>query len=163
MNTTELDDFFKRAFIAFPNVWEWLKTNSQDVKGTLATWKQTLGRTDAIDANLVLTRWIEGALADPPQGYKIAMFAQEVRSVAERIKAARTKADALDEHRKRANIQPTKNPNYVSHVPYIARIIDLGKQFRDGLISQEECQSQQEQIVEEFNRAVDAKNKRVSA
>lgn len=49
--------------------------------------------------------------------------------------------------------------SYVSHEPYMQRIWEVSKLYKDGVISKQECEMRHAAILEEFDEACKAANK----
>ncbi|MFY7700491.1 MAG: hypothetical protein ACOVQH_09490 [Burkholderiaceae bacterium] len=83
MTPNELEQFLRKAFIAFPGLKDWAETLPK-ASDTLAVWSRTLERVTLDEATQVLNDWIDCTLSDPPVGYRRETFAIDIKSIVSR-------------------------------------------------------------------------------
>jgi hypothetical protein len=85
MNDSEFEKFLKSVFVAFPDIWEWVR-QLPDGKATMATWKQSLRSCTLAECALILDDWIE-ARTPAPRAYERSLTATMIRSAVEQQRA----------------------------------------------------------------------------
>jgi hypothetical protein len=85
MNDSEFEKFLKSVFVAFPDIWEWVR-QLPDGKATMATWKQSLRSCTLAECAIVLDDWIE-ARTPAPKAYERSLTATMIRSAVEQQRA----------------------------------------------------------------------------
>ena len=83
MTVDEAKDFLHQAFIAFPSVWEWLKSSSIDIEATIDVWAKNLSSVSPAEAISVLNRWNANEIP-PPSGYQRELFVNHVIAVVQK-------------------------------------------------------------------------------
>lgn len=158
MTEPEFEVFFNASLAAFPGLGEWLQRNSPDVPRTVASWRKTLERVTAEEANKVLDGWIDGSIKNPPVGFRREVFAQEVRSLVATWRDESLRESQREEQFRKSHVgRYTRPKGIVEIAPYLNRVIELGEDMRNGKIAAEECAALIDEVVAEGCRAIDAK------
>lgn len=137
MTVDEAKDFLHQAFVAFPGVWEWLKSSSIDIEATVDVWAKNLSSVTAAEAVSVLNRWSANEIP-PPSGYQRELFINHVIAV---VKQDRTKSYAAkhrDEVFEAHNLRGRKESYMPVLGPMMRDIMGIKASFELGQIPESE-------------------------
>lgn len=159
MTHDEFEKFQNRLFIAFPNIWGWIKTNSPAPAQTLATWEQTLLPCRLDECLTILAEWIDGK-RQPPTPYEYHSTPLQIRGrvMFERDRDAKKDRQSRDlesyeDHRRAAE---RHRRGYVplpaigeqgSMLHAVRAGLELKKRYLGGKLTTEEYESQLDAIV----------------
>jgi hypothetical protein len=153
MTPDEARSFLREAFIAFPGVWEWLKTNSPDRERTLEVWAKSLEKVAVAEAVIVLNRWTANEIP-PPSGYQRELFCQHVIAVVQKDRMKTYSAKHREEVFDQLNLnQPKGNYNSVCG-PFMRDVMAIKSSYELGQISFEELERQVEERKQKALEAV---------
>lgn len=144
MTIDEAKDFLHQAFIAFPGVWEWLKSSSIDVEATVEVWAKNLSSVSAAEAVSVLNRWNANILP-PPSGYQRELFVNHVIAVVRQDRTKEYAAKHRDEVFEAHNLRGRKESYLPVLGPLMRDVMGIKAQYDLGQLSQAE----RDRLVEE--------------
>jgi hypothetical protein len=92
----EAMEFLNGMFVAFPGVYQWLRTASPNVEATKTVWAKTLEQITPEEGFSVLSRWSSGSLP-VPAGYEKENFPLHVVSVVREDRTLKRKFETRDD------------------------------------------------------------------
>lgn len=137
MTPDEARSFLREAFIAFPGVWEWLKTNSPDRERTLEVWAKSLEKVAVAEAISVLNRWTANEIP-PPSGYQRELFCQHVIAVVQKDRMKTYSAKHREEVFDQLNLRGRKESYLPVLGPMMRDIMGIKAQWELGQIPESE-------------------------
>lgn len=152
MTVNEAKDFLRQVFIAFPGVWEWLKSSSIDIESTIEVWAKNLSSVTPAEAISVLNRWNANQIP-PPSGYQRELFVNHVIAV---VQNDRSKNYAA-KHRDKVFGQLNLNDRNRDYTPvcgaFIRDVMAMKASYDLGQISYDELK---DQVGERERKALEA-------
>lgn len=150
MTEQESQQFIRELYTAFPDLFEWVTSNSPDPAGTHKTWHTTLSKCSLTECRSVLSRWLDGTL-EPFKAYERSHVALVIRQTIAKDRDVQNKHNrTIEEIRKHQN---AKARNYERHSNFAEIWAEAQQHIRDmqdGRITQEEF----DKIKEELARKV---------
>jgi hypothetical protein len=144
MTIDEAKDFLHQAFIAFPGVWEWLKSSSIDIEATVEVWAKNLSKVSAAEAISVLNRWNANEIP-PPSGYQRELFVNHVIAVVQKDRMKTYSAKHREEVFDQLNLRGRKESYLPVLGPMMRDIMGIKAQWELGQIPE----SEMHRLVEE--------------
>ena len=153
MTQSEAEEFLKEVvFVAFPSARQFVLLNSSNPKGTVEQQAKALLNVSFQEAISVVDRWTRGELPSP-WGKEVESIALHLRATIMQDRSIRARSKPLEEIR-------GTGPGWKSHVaiaPYYARVLKLSEQYRDGQIDLRGFREMHQQILDEHQRAYEAR------
>jgi hypothetical protein len=155
MTSTELSDFLKNVFAAYPGYRDWLERICKDnYAEAIVAMGRHLKAVTLDEAMEVLTGWIDGTLSNAPIGFDREAFALNVRSFANAARDKRNRQTIVDRQREEAELKWQRKHNrsaaFKSIAVPFAKILTLRQAVMDGRMDLEECESQIATLIEDF-------------
>jgi len=145
MNAEQMQLFAKNSSQAFPGLMELLERSPE----TLGVWGRTLAQVSLAEASGVLSRWIDGSLADPPVGFRRELFALDVKAVVARDRGDTIRKRDSEDQRAKTIRKENGTPAHAFCRPFMDKVILLNNQVTNGTLTQQERDLAVEELIEE--------------
>ncbi len=144
MTNPEFEQFVKRLFTAFPDLYEWLMASSPDPKGTQAIWRDVLRDCTFDECLHVLDSWICGR-RPAPKAYERSQVAlllrQSVYFERDRERERTRTTAAADDYHQRRRRRSDYQPLDASLGAILREGQQLHRRFLDGAIDREQFET----------------------